>query len=252
MNNFLKQSLTGLWKDILQVSRACSFEEIVGHDDIKEIFAKAMHSKRPVHLLLVGSPGSAKTMFLTEITRHNKTSYFAVGSNTTKAGLVNQLFERRPTFLLIDELEKMRVTDQTALLHLMETEIICETKINKTRQMELTSWVFATANSCEKIIEPLLSRFAILEIPEYTLEEFREIAISRLKKDNVDESLAKIIADKVWNELSSKDMRCNQSRKTRKFHRRCFLCCQNVEEKDIKITIFCLLEGQIDGFEGDD
>jgi Holliday junction DNA helicase RuvB len=60
---------------------------------------------------LAGSPGSAKTMFLTEIMRYHKDSYFVVGSNTTKAGLVNQLFERRPKFLLIDELEKMSTID---------------------------------------------------------------------------------------------------------------------------------------------
>ena len=203
----LKQNLIGLWKDILHVSRACNFEQIVGQNDIKQIFAKAILSKRPVHILLVGSPGSAKTMFLTEIMRQYKESYFIVGSNTTKAGLVNQLFERRPKFLLIDELEKMSVTDQTSLLHLMETGIISETKINETRQMELTSWVFATANSCQKIIEPLLSRFLVLEIPEYTFEEFTEIAVTRLKKEDVDELIARIIADKVWNELGSSDLR---------------------------------------------
>jgi len=207
MNSSLKQSLTGLWKDILHVNRACSFEEIIGHNDIKQIFVKAIRSKRPVHLLLVGSPGSAKTMFLTEIMRHHKASYFVVGSNTTKAGLVNELFERRPKFLLIDELEKMNKTDQTALLNLMETGIISETKINKTREMELTSWVFATANSFEKIIEPLLSRFAILETPEYSFEEFTEIALTRLRKEDIGESLARIIAEKVWNELGSKDIR---------------------------------------------
>ncbi len=84
----LKQSLTELWKEVLHVNRPRRFEEIVGHDDIKQIFVKAILSKRPVHLLLVASPGSAKTMFLTEIMRHHKTSYFVVGSNSTKAGLV--------------------------------------------------------------------------------------------------------------------------------------------------------------------
>ena len=156
---------------------------------------------------MVGSPGSAKTMFLTEIMRSIKGSYFIVGSNTTKAGLVNQLFERRPKFLLIDELEKMRVTDQTSLLHLMETGIISETKINKTRETALTSCVFGTANSCDKIIEPLISRFVLLGVPEYTFEEFSEIAITKLTKEKVDISLAKTIAEKVWNELGSNDIR---------------------------------------------
>jgi ATP-dependent Lon protease len=146
-------------------------------------------------------------MFLTEIMRHYNDSYFTVGSNNTKAGLVNQLFERRPKFLLVDELEKMSLADQTSLLHLMETGLISETKINKTRQMELTSWVFATANSCEKIIKPLLSRFVILEMPEYTFEEFSEIALIRLTRENVDESITRVIAEKVWNELGSKDIR---------------------------------------------
>ena len=100
MNNFLRQSFTGLWEEVLRVNRPARFEEIVGHNGIKKIFVKAMSSKKPVHLLLLGQPASAKTMFLTEIMRLYKDSYFVVGSNTTKAGLVNQLFERRPKFLL--------------------------------------------------------------------------------------------------------------------------------------------------------
>jgi Holliday junction DNA helicase RuvB len=207
LNNFLNQSLTGLCKELLHVNKPSRFEEIVGYNDIKRIFAKAILSKRPVQLLLVGSPGSAKTMFLTEIMRRHKDSYFVVGSNTTKAGLVNQLFERRPKFMLIDELEKMSYTDQTSLLHLMETGIISETKINKTRQIQLTSWVFATANSCDKIIQPLLSRFAILEIPEYNFEEFTEIALTRLARENIDKPIALSIVEKVWHELDSKDIR---------------------------------------------
>ncbi|CAN5438442.1 hypothetical protein BH18THE1_BH18THE1_01720 [soil metagenome] len=202
---FLKQILGSVWNKSFH--NETRFNEIVGHDSIKIIFNKALLSKRPVHLLLVGKPGCAKTMFLTEIMRSIKESYFIVGSNTTKSGLINELFGRRPKFLLIDELEKMNKNDQTSLLHLMETGIISETKINKTRQLELTSWVFATANSCEKIVEPLLSRFVVLEIPEYTFEEFTEIAISKLRKENIDNRISIIIAERVWHELGSRDIR---------------------------------------------
>jgi len=205
--DILKQSFMGLIKKVPYDKRVHSFAEIVGHEDIKQIFLKAILSKRPVHLLLVGSPGSAKTMFLTEIMRHEKPSYFVVGSNTTKAGLVHQLFERRPKFLLIDELEKMTVTDQSALLHLMESGIISETKIRKSRETELTSWVFATANSCNKIIPPLISRFVVLHVPNYTFEEFNEIALAMLAKEKVDKNTAYIISQKVWNELGTKDIR---------------------------------------------
>ena len=202
----LKQVFSSIWNKS-SWNGTCKFAQIVGHGDIKHIFVNAILSKRPVHVLLIGSPGSAKTMFLTEVMRYEKPSYLIVGSNTTKAGLVNQLFERRPKYLLIDELEKMSMTDQTALLHLMETGIISETKINKTREMKLTSWVFATANGSEKIINPLLSRFAVLEMPEYTFAEFSEIAVTKLKKEGIHELTAKLIVEKVWNELGSKDIR---------------------------------------------
>src|SRR5437867_6363646 len=146
-------------------------------------------------------------MFLTEIMYSIKKSYFTVGSNTTKAGLVNQLFEKEPKYLLIDELDKMSGNDQVSLLHLMETGLISETKVKKTRQLELVSRVFATANNCEKIIEPLLSRFLVLEVPDYTFEEFTNIAIKRLAHERVDRHIATIIAEKVWYELGSRDIR---------------------------------------------
>jgi Holliday junction DNA helicase RuvB len=207
MNGFLKKGFKLLSESILQDNSQPKFEEIIGHTGIKMILNKAIISKKPVNVLLLGKPACAKTMFLTEIMRSCKKSLFLIGSNTTKAGLVNQLFESRPKFLLIDELEKMNRTDQTSLLNLMETRIISETKINKTRQIELTSWVFATANSSDKIIEPLLSRFVVLKVPEYSFEEFREIAVGRLRKENVDRILAVTIAEKVWRELGSKDIR---------------------------------------------
>jgi Holliday junction DNA helicase RuvB len=202
----LKQILDSVTSKTFSVRR-CSFENIVGNVDTKLILNKAILSRKPVHVLLVGKPGCAKTMFLTEIMYSIKKSYFIVGSNTTKAGLVNQLFEKEPKYLLIDELDKMSANDQVSLLHLMETGIISETKVKKTRQLELVSRVFATANNCEKIIEPLLSRFLVLEIPEYSFEQFTEIAISRLTKENVDKEVASVITEKVWNELESRDIR---------------------------------------------
>jgi len=204
----MKNLLLQLWqKKCFDINKSDGFEEIIGHHDIKKILNNAIHSKKPVHVLLVGPPASAKTMFLLHISRLFKESLFVVGSNTTKAGLLNCLFEARPKFLLVDELEKMNYQAQMSLLHLMETGIISETKVNKTRETRLTSWVFANANSCEKITQPLLSRFVVLHIQEYSFEEFKEIVIVRLKKDNVDEITAVRIAEEVWYELKSKDVR---------------------------------------------
>ncbi|HJR84303.1 MAG TPA: AAA family ATPase [Nitrososphaeraceae archaeon] len=184
-----------------------SFKEIIGHYETKEILNKAIVSKNPVHILLVGRPGSAKTMFLLEINRLFKSSIFVVGSNTTKAGLTNQLFDRRPRFVLVDELEKMSYSDQNSLLHLMENGMVSETKINKTREMLLHSSVFACANSCMKIAQPLLSRFLVVKIPDYSFEEFMDIAVFQLKKEKMDEMTARAISRTVWQEFENRDIR---------------------------------------------
>jgi hypothetical protein len=52
-----------------------------------------------------------------------------------------------------------------------------------------------------------LSRFFIIEIPEYTFEEFKDIAVARLTKEKVDKQVASVITEKVWNELGSTDIR---------------------------------------------
>ena len=40
------------------------FDSIVGYEGIKRSFLRSLNSKEPVHILLVGPPGQAKTLFL--------------------------------------------------------------------------------------------------------------------------------------------------------------------------------------------
>jgi Holliday junction DNA helicase RuvB len=161
-----------------------------------------------VHILLVGPPGCAKTLFLQAMMQKLKNrSYFIIGSNSTKAGMMNALFELRPKYLMIDEIETTSRHDQTALLNLMETGILSETKMRRTREMQLKTWVFATSNGIEKILEPLLSRFVVLHFQPYTFEEFHEIAIKKMGNEGIDRSIATKIAEQVWNNLGSTDFR---------------------------------------------
>jgi len=82
------------------------FGDIVGYDHIKKLFRMALDSDCPVHILLVGPPTSAKTMFLTSLLHRLKNSYFTDGANSTKAGMISFLFENRPRYLLVDEIDK--------------------------------------------------------------------------------------------------------------------------------------------------
>jgi hypothetical protein len=46
-----------------------------------------------------------------------------------------------------------------------------------------------------------------LESPEYSFEEFCQIAVTSLINENVEERMTTLIAEKVWNEFDSKDIR---------------------------------------------
>jgi CBS domain containing-hemolysin-like protein len=48
------------------------FRDIVGYDHIKRLFRMALDSDSVVHILLVGPPASAKTMFLPSLMHHLK------------------------------------------------------------------------------------------------------------------------------------------------------------------------------------
>ena len=69
------------------------FGDIIGYDHIKRVFGMALDADCVVHILLVGPPASAKTMFLTSLMHHLKRSYFADGTNSTKEE-VFKLFEQ--------------------------------------------------------------------------------------------------------------------------------------------------------------
>ena len=64
--------------------------------------------------------------------------------------------------------------------------------------------IFATSNSTERLSKPLLSRFTVLEIPEYTYPEFEGIStriVNKLPRSTVIQ-----IASSVW-KAGSRDIR---------------------------------------------
>jgi MoxR-like ATPase len=130
------------------------FDDIIGLTDIKKLFCLALRSEEPTHMLLIGPPASAKTMFLLALRQHLKDSYFIDGGNTTKAWIIDHLFKNCAPYLLIDEIDKVSPRDQTFLLNLLEAGIITETKYGKTRQAEIKTSVFATWNDPRKLSSP--------------------------------------------------------------------------------------------------
>jgi Holliday junction DNA helicase RuvB len=182
------------------------FDSIVGYEDVKKLFLMSLSSDKPVHILLVGPPASAKTLFMLECMKLER-SYFTLGSHSTKSGMIDYLFQKRPRYLIVDEIEHMPMKDQTALLSLMETGIVSETKFQKTRNTQLKTWVFATSNGTDKMLTPLLSRFVLLHFKQYTFGSFQGVCTHILGREGVPSDVAAAIADGVWTKLKSKDIR---------------------------------------------
>jgi Holliday junction DNA helicase RuvB len=137
------------------------FDYIIGYNDVKKFLRMSINTEEPVHILLIGPPASAKTMFIKSMMIKLNSSYFTDGGNSTKAGMLEFIFKNKPKYLLIDEIDKMSTKDQTFLLNLMETGVISETKHGKIRSEVLKTWVIASSNNISNIISPLKSRFFI-------------------------------------------------------------------------------------------
>jgi Holliday junction DNA helicase RuvB len=182
------------------------FDNIIGYDDIKKLFFLSFESQRPIHILLVGPPASAKTLFMLGCMKLER-SYFTLGTHSTKSGMLDYLFEKRPRYMIIDEIEHMSIRDQTVLLSLMETGIIAETKHMKTRNTQVKTWVFATTNETNHMLTPLLSRFLVLHFKQYKFENFLDISIHMLGQDGIAKDIAYEVATQVWHNMRSKDIR---------------------------------------------
>jgi MoxR-like ATPase len=185
------------------------FADIIGYGDIKKEFTKALRSANPVGILLVGPPGCGKSEFLKQIrAAYDNKSVFIDGSYGSKAGIFEALKERRPKYVLLDEVDKLTGQDQQALLNLMESGRITKTTKSESYDIKLDAWVFATANNKDDILEPLYDRYERYFLTEYTDEEFKAIAVQRLKKEGIeDEELSLYIANSVLRGLQSRSIR---------------------------------------------
>jgi len=184
------------------------FKLVIGHDGKKEIILRSLRAERPVHCLLWGSVASAKTLILEDMGRLPQ-NRFILGSNLTKAGLFDVLFNERPKYLVIDEMDKISDSEVlSALLSLTHKGLITETKYRRHRNLRLKCWVFGSANDISRLPRELLSRFLPLRFRDYTDDEFYEVVVNVLKEqEGMAENLSLYIAEIVLKNLSSRDVR---------------------------------------------
>jgi MoxR-like ATPase len=167
---------------------------------------RALLSPERAHTLLIGPPACAKSMFMLEIERFMGSKvYFTEGASTTKAGIQKFVSENpHKEIIIIDEIDQMPMKDQEGLLTMIERGKYTSTKIRDTKTVKANIVIFATSNSTERLSKPLLSRFTVFEIPEYTYEEFEAISVRIIKK--LPRNTVIQIASSVWT-TGSKDVR---------------------------------------------
>jgi len=126
------------------------------------------HIRMRLHLLLYGEPGSGKSEFLAWW--QQKMNGKLINSElTTKIGLVGDargktihpglLAQYSGNILLVDELDKMKPSDQNGLLQAMEEGSYTITKGKHSQQFKAEVRIMASCNELTKIQRPLLDRF---------------------------------------------------------------------------------------------
>lgn len=137
LNNYLDSKIKRLMqeegitlphKDIVDYAKENRFEgfytdlfsDITGNEQLKKSLAVSLFSTfdEPVHVLVLGDPGSAKTL-ARDILIKNMSGINSIGANATKAGLVCNLANGDPGALavsdkkvvLIDEFDKINKSD---------------------------------------------------------------------------------------------------------------------------------------------
>jgi DNA replicative helicase MCM subunit Mcm2 (Cdc46/Mcm family) len=109
LKRFAKQrGFNGFWENV--------FQDIHGNDVMKKVIATSMFStfEEPVHSLIIGEPGSSKTM-AKEIITERFSDIITIGANTTRSGLVchlgtgdlGALPHANHRLVLVDEFDKI-------------------------------------------------------------------------------------------------------------------------------------------------
>ena len=186
------------------------FGNICGHEHAKDVLKMAIDAKENVHVILVGPYGIGKTELLLDIEKYvgKRNSHFAIGSRISKAGIGDLLFKEDLEYLFIDEMETMSSKDQAVLLSVQQHGIVSETLYKKKREKKVNVRVIATSNDTRKIMPALLTRFHIVKMRDYTLEEFIDISRQILANTaNINLEKAKEIAELVYTQVYQPNIR---------------------------------------------
>jgi len=171
---------------------------VEGYDDLRDLIVKSIRANNPVHILLVGPPSTGKTVMLMEVERL-RGSIYITGEKITKAGLTELLLNRKPRYLIVDEIDKVDDVETLSVLNtLMESQRLIVVQHNKTVDVPMKLWIFAAANDVKRFKQDFLDRFAVIYLKPYDRDTLRRVIVKVLAlRERVDKKLAEYIAERV-------------------------------------------------------
>lgn len=203
---FNNEKITAI-KDLFEKPKTLRFNEIVGKEDIKNIFRRAIDADANYNILLTGPPGCAKTLFLKAIcTEFKEKAVYFDGANLTNYILdYLELNKDKIRYICIDEIDKLSKKWQGTYLNFLEDGTVNVQQQKKNYDFKMKNIkVFATSNKIEKLSDAIVSRFDVYNLEEYSYDEFLEISIRLLPEKY---EIIPVIASKIWYDLNIKDIR---------------------------------------------
>ena len=192
-------------------------DNIIGYEGIKRKLRKVINhkGKKKIHILIVGAPGTSKTVFLKsledELIPQGCNYHYIDAATMTKRGLLDYIFDTNDIEILaIDEIDKVDKEHQSVFLNMLETGILQTTSFKNIRRKEVKSMIrIATGNYLEDIIEPVRTRFLTFYLKAYTKQQYLYICANMLVKkyDYIDKELANYIAIETYNNIKPINMR---------------------------------------------
>ncbi|MDN5845413.1 MAG: hypothetical protein L0H53_03970 [Candidatus Nitrosocosmicus sp.] len=169
------QSISGL-KDIFKVSYDGKtikdrseefFSNIQGLESLKNIFYRALISKKQINMLLLGDDEHLKSKFILHIKEQCNDVFYFDASKTHGSKLIGELYSNRLSqVIIIDNIDELRKNYLDSLGGFLGEGRIAQFQKTKSKDFMMQNIkVFATAENLKKFSSRLKTRFLIYKIP---------------------------------------------------------------------------------------